>query len=445
MSRATTVFKYINEQREETEERVRLNIEQNRKGFATLRVADGKGHPIKGASVHARLIQHEFKHGANLFLLDEMESSEKNRLYKQRFAEAFNLATLPFYWKDVEPEQGKNRYGKDSPRIYRRPAPDLCMEYCTQHGIEPKLHCLNYMNYTPQWVPDDIKTTKRLLEKRFAEIAGRYADAIPGIEVINETLCWNSWNSRLLFREPDLLEWSFKLAEKYFPHNELIINEAAGIYQHYAQGNRMPYYMLVERALRNGARIDTVGTQFHLFFPQKDEEKRLDEFFNPRNLFAVLDNLAMLGKPLQITEITIPAYSDHPEDEKLQAELLRTFYSIWFSHPAMEAIIYWNLVDGYAFGAKPGDMSCGENVYRGGLLRFDLSPKPSYQVLHDLFHKEWHTDVTLESDENGCCRLHGFYGKYTLEIKADGKKVQKEIDFAKKGSRQISVSLTEKD
>lgn len=445
MSRATTVFKYINEQREETEERVRLNIEQNRKGFATLRVADGKGHPIKGASVHARLIQHEFKHGANLFLLDEMESSEKNRLYKQRFAEAFNLATLPFYWKDVEPEQGKNRYGKDSPRIYRRPAPDLCMEYCTQHGIEPKLHCLNYMNYTPQWVPDDIKTTKRLLEKRFAEIAGRYADAIPGIEVINETLCWNSWNSRLLFREPDLLEWSFKLAEKYFPHNELIINEAAGIYQHYAQGNRMPYYMLVERALRNGARIDTVGTQFHLFFPQKDEEKHLDTFYNPRSLFSVLDHLAMLGKPLQITEITIPAYSDHSEDEQLQAELLRVFYSIWFSHPAMEAIIYWNLVDGYAYGAKPGDMNCGENVYRGGLLRFDLSPKPAYQVLYDLFHKEWHTDVTLETDENGCCRLHGFYGEYALEIKADGKKIQRKIDFAKKGSGRIPVLLTEKD
>ena len=444
MSRSETVLKYIKEQRDETEERVRLGIEQNRKGFATLHVTDEKGNPAKGASVHARLTRHEFKHGGNLFLLDEMESVEKNQLYKKRFADAFNLATLPFYWKDIEPEQGKTRYGKDSPKIYRRPAPDLCLEYCRQHGIEPKLHCLNYVQYTPQWVPDDIRTTKRLLEKRFAEISERYADKIPGLEVINETLCWNNWNSRVIFREPDLLEWSFKLAEKYFPNNELIINEAGGIYQHYAQGNRMPYYMLVERALRNGARIDTVGTQFHLFFPQKEEGKHLNEFFNPRNLFAVLDNLAKLGKPLQITEITIPAYSDLPEDEQLQAELLRVFYSIWFSHPAMEAIIYWNLVDGYAFGAKPGDMSRGENLYHGGLLRFDLSPKPAYQVLYDLFHKKWHTDVTLETDEDGRCQLHGFYGKYALEITASGKKSEKEIEFSKKGPREIPVSLVEK-
>ena len=76
-------------------------------------------------------------------------------------------------------------------------------------------------------------------------------------------------------------------------------------------------------------------------------------------------------KLLQVTEVTIPAYSNSAEDEALQAEVLEKLFTIWFSHPAMEAAIYWNLVDGYAAFAPQGDMTAGENYYHGGLIRFD--------------------------------------------------------------------------
>ena len=44
--------------------------------------------------------------------------------------------------------------------------------------------------------------------------------------------------------------------------------------------------------------------------------------YNPKVMFEVMDTYAKLGKPLQITEITIPAYSDSAEDEAIQAELI---------------------------------------------------------------------------------------------------------------------------
>ena len=34
-----------------------------------------------------------------------------------------------------------------------------------------------------------------------------------------------------------------------------------------------------------------------------------------------------------------------------------------------------------------GDMTSGENYYHGGLLRFDMSEKPAYQVIKELFQK----------------------------------------------------------
>ncbi|MDD4369438.1 MAG: endo-1,4-beta-xylanase, partial [Oscillospiraceae bacterium] len=366
------IMQHYLEQKEETDARIKLGIEQNRKGYATLRLQTPNGRPLCRTPVHAVLRRHEFKHGANLFMLDEFESADKNQRYREQFSQLFNLATLPFYWKDLEPRQGQPRFAEDSPRVYRRPAPDLCLDYCREHDIEPKLHCLNYVPFTPDWVPDDIRQTRFLLEKRFAEIAARYSRTIPGHEVINETLCACK---RRFFQQPDLVEWSFKLAEKYFPGNELIINECAGIYQHETQGNRMPYYLLIQRALEHGARIDTIGMQCHWFFPIDYEQGLIDQdrgdaYLNPANIYSVMDRLAAFGKPLQITEITIPAFANKPAFEALQAQLLKLYYSIWFSHPAMEAIIYWNLVDGYAAWTEPGDISSGENLYYGGLLRF---------------------------------------------------------------------------
>ena len=112
MSRQQTALKYIYEQRNETEDRIKLGIEQNRKGFAELKITDENGNVLKGAEITAELKKHEFKHGANIFMLDELESEEKNEAYKQSFSRQFNLATLPFYWKDIEPEPGKLRFNK---------------------------------------------------------------------------------------------------------------------------------------------------------------------------------------------------------------------------------------------------------------------------------------------------------------------------------------------
>ena len=44
MGRKETVFKYFNEQKEYTKDRVALGIEKNRKGFAELSIKDQKGN-----------------------------------------------------------------------------------------------------------------------------------------------------------------------------------------------------------------------------------------------------------------------------------------------------------------------------------------------------------------------------------------------------------------
>ena len=173
-NRREEVLRPFVEQADYLNERVSTGIEMNRKGWAELSFVDREGKPVKGVTVEARQRTHDFKTGANLFMLEELETPEKNAEYKRLFADAFNLATLPFYWRDLEPEQGKPRFAKDSPKVYRRPAPDLCLEYCEANGIEPKCHCLNYDQWSPDWLANEVPVIRQALVKRFTELSERY-------------------------------------------------------------------------------------------------------------------------------------------------------------------------------------------------------------------------------------------------------------------------------
>ena len=428
----------------DTDARVKAGIEMNRKGPMLFTFKDKAGKIYE--NVHLKVTQkaHDFKYGADLFMVDEMRSAELNAAYKARFAEAFNLATCPFYWTGLEPEEGKPRYEANAPKLYRRPPPDLCIDWCEKNGIEPKAHILNYATVTPKWAVGDIAKEKRLLVKRFRELSERYANRVRMWEVTNETL-WDAdctgGNVANLYRQEDLIEWSFKTAEQFFPANELIINEAhCRVWEGtWYQRERSPYYMQIERAMRKGARIDAVGLQFHMFHTAEKIAKTASDFYDPKRLFDVLETYAKFNKPLQITEITIPAYSNDPGDEEVQAEILRELYRIWFSARGMEAIIYWNVPDGYAAFSEPGDFSCGENAWRGGLCRFDMSPKPAYQVVKDLFGKEWRTN--FERDVGGRFAFRGFHGTYELEVTANGKTKKQEFVIRPNFNDRIEIEV----
>lgn len=439
MTRREVVLKKFKEFEAETEERVRLGVEQNRKGFAKITVKDKDENAVPSAKVEVKLKKHEFLYGANLFMLDELETPEKNELYKKYFSEGFNAATLPFYWDALEPEKGKPRFENDSKKIYRRPAPDLCLEFCEENNITPRGHCLTYINFTPDWLDvDDIYEYRRALEKRYKEIAERYSERIHSWDVINELFC--TGNERGAYFESDnYLNDSFDLGEKYFRANELTINEATeNVWDdNHFSFNRSGYYLMIEKALREGRRIDCVGIQCHAFRRKEQEHLFTKYIYNPKRIFKVLDQYEKLGLPILITEVTIPCYSDSDEDKDIQKELLTRLFEIWFSHKAVEGAIYWNLVDGYAAFAPQGDMTAGENYYYGGLVDFNFNPKPSYYAIKKLFTEKWTTNESLETDANGRATFKGFYGEY--EITVNGK-TYKAVNSSKK-KNEITIVI----
>jgi GH35 family endo-1,4-beta-xylanase len=239
----------------------------------------------------------------------------------------------------------------------------------------------------------------------------------------------------VLSEERDIIEWSFETARKYFPDEVLVINEANPIQKLAREDYRTPYFMMVENALLNGAEIDKIGLQNHFFAgagcqTPEDYERDLKsdgglKMNDPTAYFKGLDVMAELGLPLELTEVTVPTFGDGEEAEELQADMLKLWYSVWFSHPAVDSVVYWNTVDGYAYVVKDGSRVWNENNCRGGLWHKDLTPKKSAEMLKALFNEKWHTDLELTTDKNGYIDFRGFFGEYEGEI--DGMEFDFEI------------------
>ncbi|MFA7344206.1 MAG: endo-1,4-beta-xylanase [Terrimicrobiaceae bacterium] len=390
----------------EIENRIAGGIEAHRKGDAVIRVLGEGGKPAPGVEVRVRQSGSSFRFGANIFKLAGYESEDLNRAYEEAYLGLFNAATVPFYWKDLEPAPDRLRFAADSEPIPRRPPPDLVVDFCRRHGLRTHGHTLvwEYLKWSmPAWLPRDRAETERLIEKRIREIAERYGDAIKSWDVLNEAVA--GYGVGDIHPMPENYEGkAFTFASRYFPKDvRFDINETTG----YWYPHKRRYGNLIRRLLDEGAAVGGIGLQFHLFSDLDMARLTLGELFPPANLFEALDLYGAFGLPIHISEITLTAPGNTEDGLAAQADAARNFYRLWFSHPAVEGISWWNVPDG---GAAPG-----EDTVFSGLLFGDLTPKPAYHALRRLLHEEWRTNVSGTTDADGRFAFRGFHGDYAVE------------------------------
>jgi GH35 family endo-1,4-beta-xylanase len=409
-------------------ERIAQNIEKHRKGNATIEVVGKDGKPLANAVVEVVQQRHEFLFGCNLFVLDQLATPELNARYEKAFTNLFNFATLPFYWRELEPEQGKPRFAEDSPRIWRRPPPDRLVKWCKANGITPKGHALMYAKdkFMPDWTArNDPETFQRQSAKHMAEIAERYKRDIPIWDAVNEEI-----PRRIHFKEwhavpDDYLAWCFQEAGRLFPNDvKLLINDGQ-LQAHY---NTYDYMGMVKAMLERSVRVEGIGIQFHV----SRDSVLSGKLYVPAHLQDVYTQLGRLGLPLYITEITIPGVGENGAE--LQASIVANYYRLWFSTPMMAGVTYWNLGDGTAYE--------NENKVLGGLLDKDMNPKPAYRALDRLINHEWRTNLKLTTDTSGKASFRGFHGRYSLRVTVGGEKREFSFELrSKAGTSRATLTL----
>ena len=398
--------------------RLQRDIEQHRKGYAVLRVIDAAGRPVTNATVAVRQQSHAFFFGCNLFALDQLATPDLNRKYESAFTNLFNFATVPFYWRDLEPQEGQPRFAENSPRIWRRPPPDRLVNWCRQNGITPKGHALMYVKnmFMPDWTArNDAELLRRQGAQHMAELAKRYGREIPIWDAVNEEIPRVRHPQEWAAVPADFLPWCFAEADRLFPpETRLLLNDGTSE-AHETTGE---YASLVKGLQQQHARINGIGIQFHIY----NRAAVLNgTSLPPTKLCTVYDQLGALGLPLYITEITVPGSG--ADGAELQAAIVANLYRLWFSTPHMAGVTWWNLGDGTAFQE--------ENKALGGLLDDRMNPKPAYRALDHLINHEWKTSLAVTTDATGQARFRGFLGRYVMEVKVNG--VAQQFPFELKG------------
>lgn len=403
------------------QKQIESNIEKYRKGAATLTVVDKKGKPVPNATIVIRQQSSEFKFGCNLFVLHQLATPELNRKYEAAFTKLFNFATIPFYWAELEPRQDSLRFEEGSVPMWRRIPPDEAINWCRQQNIVVKGHPMLYIKnrFMPSWISrTDPATLQLLARKRMSQLADRYGNDIAVWDVVNEDVARMKYPNSWLQAPPDYLAWAFKTADSLFPKTAtLMINDETKT----SHDSTEQYVQSINGLLKRNIRVDGIGIQFHMLLVDKFLK---GEVFTPQIMHKAYTELGKFGKPLWITEITVPGNKEKGWEN--QAAIVSNIYKLWFSEPQMKGITWWNLGDGTAFG--------NENSFRAGLLDSLMNPKPSYQVLDQLINHEWKTNITLTTDAKGQASFRGFHGGYAIKTKKG--KMKKEVSLELKSGQE---------
>ncbi|HID07448.1 MAG TPA: hypothetical protein EYP10_09915 [Armatimonadetes bacterium] len=393
-------------------------IRTHRMKEVTITLKDEGGKCIANADVQWEQVHHEFLFGCNIFRWGRLQNGQLEEAYRERFATLLNYATLPFYWASYERERGKPLYEYT----------DRVVEWCREHGITCKGHPLVWDYADPPWLPDEFDEIAKLSHQLVRDIVSRYKGRIDIWDVVNEPTHLGRFGTKLgkwamVLGAVKYTAQHLKIARQANPNATLLVNDYR---------TDPAYYAILSQLKDEGGNwlLNVVGIQSHMH----------GGVWSNARIWDVCERFARLGLPLHFTETTILSGKrlqgrrwgpTTPDGERRQAEEVVRFYTMLFSHPAVQAITWWDFSDNGAWQGAPA-----------GWLRKDMSPKPAYERLMELIKGEWWTRAKLHSDSNGQFTIRAVYGRHQLLIRTpDGRKVIREVTITRDQPDALDVVL----
>jgi endo-1,4-beta-xylanase len=375
----------------------RARIDAHRRSDMVISVTGPDGAPLPGRRVRARQTNSRFLFGCNIFALKPEDGSGRQLAYRERFTALLNYATLPFYWGSYEPAPGQ----KSEARLR------AMAQWCREHDLVTKGHPLVWHEVYPRWADEQETPARELLEARVREIASGFCGLVDIWDVINESTTSaaerfdngvGDWAREVGMVEiaAECMRWTRQAA----PRATLVLNDY----------NICPdYERQIEGVLATDGRPDVIGIQSHMHGGEWALER----------VWEVCETYKRFGLPLHFTETSVvsgqhvPPGTDFsryrpdewpttPDGEERQGDYVEALYTVLFSHPAVEAITWWDLQDGSWMNAP------------SGLVRRDMSPKPAYERLLELVTDQWRTDEQAVTDAAGKARLCAFHGEHEV-------------------------------
>jgi GH35 family endo-1,4-beta-xylanase len=379
-------------------------IRRHRTGRFTVRLLNADGRPAAGVPISVEMQRHAFPFGSAL-AAHHLARVDENDPYKKHARELFNRGTLEnrYKWRQQESEK-------------QAALADAATQWMLDHGMTIHAHVMIWA--TDKWsaVPEDLievvqdeetpreekaEYIRRRALDRIRTVGERYRGQVQEWDVLNEHYSEHIFTPILnpqapLPEAPHLLDW-FQAARAADPGARLFVNDY-GILVGDKKKHKAAYERLIEFLLEHNAPVGGIGMQAHYVnaFHRR----------SPQDLLATLDRFGRFGIPIQITEFDMWGEGwgqSQQEIERTQAEFMRQFYIVCFSHPAVNGITMWGFWDGRHW------------MDNAPLFREDWTPKPGHDVYRDLVFNRWWTSESGQTDGQGRFSFRGFYGDYAVQ------------------------------
>jgi len=450
---------------EKVQKQIDDDIEAHRKGENEFLLPPSAA----GREINVEQISHDFIFGAHIFNFDQLGSDERNRRYKELYGTLFNSATIAFYWKTHELQEGFPRYRseyKDTAEYWnkcaepwkephwRRPPTNAVVDFCLSKKIRLHGHPLVWGNNTwhlPDWLmnklpfdyllkanlirnpengrlptaamsepfkdmtpeeiekalPEFVSLLNVLTAKRIIELAIRYGDKIDSWDVVNESAC--DYASGNMIPGSKICKSCYGPMPGDYTYRSFKIAESVLPDSVKLNINdyylQQPYLEQINDLRSRGCKIDIAGAQMHLFNPQQCQD--------------IADGTSLIQSPDKVREamglLSKAGLPIHLSEITITAPGGNRKGEI------IQAVISRNLYRLW-FSLKPMMGITWWNVVDNcgapgepsvsGLFTRDMQPKLSYFALNDLINNEWKTRLTAQADKEGKISFRGFRGNY---------------------------------
>ena len=384
-------------------------IEQLRKAPLQVRVINSKGKPVLDAQIQVNMTRPSFRWGtaAPASLMADHTDADAVR-YQQILQRYFNTVTFEndLKWQDTSPQAQQTI--------------DNALAWLRANDIEVRGHNLVWGSF--KFLPKNIDGKpaaeltddewKTAIAQRIANQGARYRGQVYAWDVVNEAVSEHDlW---------DKIGWdnfvnTFRQAQQSDTNALLSYNDYFAI-------NRMgetPQWTrereIIKMLIDADVPLDTIGEQAHLGTP----------LIPMTQILKNLDDIAALGKPIEITEFDLSLLND-----QVNGEYVRDFLIAAYSHPKVESIIQWGFWQGAHWRGNEG----------AALYTRDWKPRPAALAYEDLVLNQWWTREKGVTNKAGEFAVRGFLGDYSVTATRGGKTATAQYKLSK-GAPDLVLTL----
>ncbi len=374
-------------------------IEEYRKGPIRLHIFDANGTPVPNADVGLTFDKHAYHFGSAISVSRLLSQDVNGETYRTKVLELFNQAGPEngLKWGAWDGEWGTTNFGRDIALE--------ALDWLKGNDLFTRGHVMvwpskrNLPNSMQEFLPEGDPANadpaaKQAVLDHIADVGAATASKIDEWDVINEPFD----NHYLMdaFGNEIMLDW-FNKAREVLPDQTLYLNDY-GILS--GGGRNADHQQHFEDTIRylldNDAPMEAIGMQGHFSS-------------SPTSIETLWEVLERYSAQFPELKIRITEFSIATDDEAMQGDYLRDFFTMIFSHPKTNGIQLWGFWESQIFNES------------SAIYRADWSPKPAAIAYQELVLRDWWNDFSGNSSTSGRFTQRGFFGDYTASVTLNGQ------------------------